>query len=111
MDPAKSFERLREAISPRTVFSEPVERDGVTLVPAASVFGGGGLGVGDASPDGTKPAGGGGGYGVAAWPAGAFEVRDGSVTWHPALDKTRIALSAVFFGYLLLRVLLSRTGS
>ncbi len=108
MNPMEGFQRLREAIGHHTVFGEPVEREGVTLVPAATVFGGGGFGSNDAGADGQPPAGAGGGYGLAAWPAGAFEVRDDSVRWHPALDRTRIAASALFFGYLLVKLLLSR---
>ena len=99
----------------RNVFGEPIEREGVTLMPAAAVIGGGGAGSGDGErqPDGTRPIGCGGGFGGIAWPAGAFELRDGTVRWHAALDKTRIALSAIFFGYLLLRVMLraAATGS
>lgn len=104
----KGFERLREAMSHRVVFGEPVEREGITLVPAATVFGGGGFGSNDAGADGQPPAGAGGGYGLAAWPAGAFEVRDDSVRWHPAFDRTQIAASAIFLAYLLLRALASR---
>jgi uncharacterized spore protein YtfJ len=108
MDPMKGFERLRDAMSHGVVFGEPVEREGITLVPAATVFGGGGFGSNDAGSDGQPPAGAGGGYGLAAWPAGAFEVRDDSVRWHPAFDRTQIAASAIFLAYLLLRALASR---
>ena len=109
MDPLKGLDRVRDALSVRNVFGEPIEREGVTLVPAATVIGGGGAGSGDGEPqpDGTRPTGYGGGFGGISWPAGAFELRDGSVRWHAALDKTRIALSAIFFGYLLLRLLLA----
>jgi uncharacterized spore protein YtfJ len=108
MDPMKGFERLRDAVSYRTVFGEPVQRDRLTLVPAATVFGGGGFGANDAGADGMRPAGAGGGYGLVAWPAGAFEVRDDSVKWHPAFDRTQIAASVIFFAYVLLRVVISR---
>jgi uncharacterized spore protein YtfJ len=53
----------REAITVRRVFGEPVERDGVTIVPAALVRGGGGSG-------GDKDGNGGGGFGMSAAPAG-----------------------------------------
>jgi uncharacterized spore protein YtfJ len=108
MDPMKGFDRLRDAVSHRTVFGEPVERDGLTLVPAATVFGGGGFGSNDAGAEGQPPAGAGGGYGLVAWPAGAFEVRDDSVRWHPAFDRTQIAASVIFFAYLLLRLAIGR---
>lgn len=79
----------RDALSVKRVFGEPYERDGVTIVPVAS-FGGGGGGGGDNRPEG----GSGGGFGLAAKPAGAYVIRDGVVTWQPALDINRI-ISAV----------------
>jgi uncharacterized spore protein YtfJ len=93
------------------VLGEPIERDGVTVIPAATVFGGGGGGGGGGgigtSPTGegeaSAPGGAGGGFGLAAWPAGAFEIRDDGVRWQPAIDYTRIAMALVFLVYLLLR--------
>ena len=75
----------RDAIAVSRVFGEPVERDGVTLVPVAKVRGGGG-GGGDAEHNG------GGGFGIAARPAGAYVIREGVVAWEPATDPDRIAL-------------------
>ena len=79
------FGRASDVITVRRVFGEPVERDGVTLVPAARVAGGGG-GGGDAEGSG------GGGFGVYASPVGAYVIRDGRVTWKPALDPFRIGV-------------------
>lgn len=106
MDIVKQYAALREAISARIVFGEPVEREGVTLIPAASVFGGGGLGSGEASPDGSTPAGGGGGYGVVAWPAGGFEIRGDQVSWHRAFDPTRFYVTALFVALWALKAIL-----
>jgi uncharacterized spore protein YtfJ len=106
VDVVKSFGQLREALSARIVFGTPVEREGVTVIPAASVFGGGGLGGGEEATEGAPP-GGGGGYGIAAWPAGAFEVRDDRVEWHQAFDSTRFAVSVLFFGVVALRAILA----
>jgi uncharacterized spore protein YtfJ len=83
------LEGVRDAITARRVYGEPVEHEGVTLVPAAAVRGGGG-GGGDAEGNG------GGGFGLAGRPVGAWVIRDGEVTWRPAVDLTRLAaISAV----------------
>jgi uncharacterized spore protein YtfJ len=60
------------------VFGEPVEREGLTVIPVAKArfgFGGGGGSGGRAGDEG---AGGGGGGGAAVTPIGYIEVRDGS---------------------------------
>jgi uncharacterized spore protein YtfJ len=60
------------------VFGEPVERDGLTVIPVARArfgFGGGG-GSGTAAAEGSGAGGGGGGGGVVS-PVGFIEVRDG----------------------------------
>ena len=46
MEARELIEGVREALSVRQVFGEPVERDGVTVIPAATVIGGGGGGGG-----------------------------------------------------------------
>jgi uncharacterized spore protein YtfJ len=89
------YERARSAISVRNVFGEAVERDGVTVIPAARVMGGGG-GGGDTEGNG------GGGFGVYAWPVGAYVIRDGQVTWKPAVDPVRVGL-LLLLGVFLLR--------
>lgn len=101
MDPLKLAESVKDAVSARRVFGEAVERDGVTLVPAATVIGGGG-GGGRPDADGEGP-GAGLGYGLLAWPSGAYEIRDGQARWIPALDTTRIAAIALIVLAILLR--------
>jgi len=44
-------------------------------------------------PEGTE-AGGGGGFGLSAKPAGAFIIRDGKVRWRPVVDVNRVILGA-----------------
>ena len=83
----------RDALAARRVFGDAVERDGVTVIPAAVLRGGvgGGGGVDEKGQQGE-----GGGFGVVARPAGAFVIRDGEVRWHPAFDLNRtIGLAAV----------------
>ena len=63
------------------VFGEPVEREGLTVIPVArSRFGFGG-GGGSGSREGNEGSGGGGGGGVSVRPIGYIEVRDGSAAF------------------------------
>jgi uncharacterized spore protein YtfJ len=75
---------VRDAVTVKRVYGDPIERDGILLIPAAKVAGGGGGG-------GDSDAGSGGGFGVSARPVGAWVIRNGEVTWEPAVDATRIA--------------------
>jgi uncharacterized spore protein YtfJ len=77
------LEGAREAMTVRRVFGEAYEEDGVTVIPVAAVRGGAG-GGGDESGNG------GGGFGLQARPVGAYVVKDGDVTWKPAVDPNRI---------------------
>ena len=86
----------REAITVRRVYGEPIEQDGVILVPAARVMGGGG-GGGDTEGNG------GGGFGIYAWPVGAYVIRDAKVTWKPAVDPVRVGALVLFAALLLTR--------
>ena len=74
-----------DAMAIRHVFGEPIERDGVTYLPAAKVRGGGG-GGGDTEGNG------GAGFGVASKPAGMFVIRNGDAEWRPAIDINRIVI-------------------
>ena len=75
----------RDAITVRRVFGEPIEQEGVTVVPVANVRGGGG-GGGDTEGNG------GGGFGVSASPAGVYVIADGQVRWRPAVNVNRMML-------------------
>jgi uncharacterized spore protein YtfJ len=82
------------------VFGEPLQRDDMTVLPAAAVATGGGGGGGsspmrkgdDASGRSGGQSGEGGGFGLMAKPAGAFVLKDGTVSWNPALDLNRVIL-------------------
>lgn len=84
---------LRDSLTVGRVFGEPYERDGVTVIPAADVRGGAGGGAG--TKEQTAEEGEGGGLGLIARPAGAFVIKDGEVTWHPAVDVNRIVALGV----------------
>jgi uncharacterized spore protein YtfJ len=88
----------RDAMTVKRVYGDPVQSDGVTLVPAATVRGGAG-GGGEGGPEG----GGGGGFGIVARPIGAYVIRDGSVSWRPAVDLNRVLLLAAAVVFLLAR--------
>ena len=83
--PLAIIERARDTLTVKRVFGEAIERDGVTVIPAANVRGGGG-GGGDVQGNG------GGGFGVSASPAGAYVIKDGDVRWEPAFDRGRAIL-------------------
>jgi len=75
------------------VYGDPVQQDGVIVIPAATVGAGGGGGGGANGPEGTE-AGGGGGFGLSAKPAGAFIIKQGKVRWRPVVDVNRVILGA-----------------
>lgn len=106
-DLSRVGEAAAQASSAREVYGEPVERDGVLVIPAARTWSGGGAGGGTedgparpgsteapaADPvDGTEGDSGGVGFGRRAEPAGAFAVDLHGVRWVPAVDVNRIVL-------------------
>jgi uncharacterized spore protein YtfJ len=89
MDVNQELERARAALSAERVYGRPVEKDGVTVIPAAKVAGGAGAG-GGVEADGSE-SGGGGGFGLTARPAGALIIKpDGNVRWKGFLDLNRM---------------------
>lgn len=79
-------EKLGATIKASTVFGEPVERDGVTIIPVAKARwgfgGGGGTGQDERGPGG----GGGGGGGMSISPVGYIEVGHGESRFRPIRD-------------------------
>jgi uncharacterized spore protein YtfJ len=73
----------QDAIAAKRVYGEPVERDGVTVIPAAAVRGGGGGGGDDTNN-------GGAGFGLMARPVGAYVISGDTVEWKPAVDVQRL---------------------
>jgi uncharacterized spore protein YtfJ len=84
--------QARDALTVKRVFGEPYERDGVTIIPAARIRGGAGAGGGEGTQDGGTGSGSGSGFGLSARPVGAFVVREGELSWRPAVDVNRIVL-------------------
>jgi uncharacterized spore protein YtfJ len=91
MDVQQILVGSQEALSARRVFGEPIQVDGMTVIPAASVRGGGGGGGKNGSEGGV-------GYGLNARPAGVFALKDGKVEWRPAVDVNRLALGGQIVG-------------
>ena len=83
MNPQQVLAGAQDALTARRVFGDPIQADGTTIIPVAVLRGGGGGGRNDI---------GGVGFGVMARPAGVFAVRNGDITWRPAIDVNRIIL-------------------
>lgn len=91
MDTIELLGKAQDAATVNRVFGEPITREGVTVIPAARVTGGGGGGTG--RQEGDRPGEGtGGGFGIGATPAGVFVIKEGEVRWRPAVDVNRIVL-------------------
>ena len=100
------IDRVREILTVDKVVGEPIERDGVTLVPVAAIRGGGGGGGGEGQTESAEEGSGGGlGFGVTARPVGAYVMHDGQVDWKPAVDPARMAAVIILMAFLVTRTL------
>ena len=97
----------RETLTVRRIYAEPFEKDGLAVIPAASVRGGAGGGSGH---DEKGQEGEGGGFGMTGSPAGAYVVQDGKVRWLPAVDPNRLFMMVgmAVIAYLLMRPRMAR---
>ena len=102
----------REALTAKRVYGEPYVAGSTTVIPAATLAGGAGGGGGH-DKDGQD--GEGAGFGVGARPAGAYVIKDGKVSWHPAIDPNKIIMMVglTVIAYMISRAVgaRSRTGS
>lgn len=94
-DDAMDFERLtngvKDVMTVRQVYGDPYEKDGVTIIPVASVYGGGGGGDGTHhGSNESEQVGSGAGLGFRARPAGVYVIKGDHVTWRPALNVNRV---------------------
>lgn len=99
----RPLQAARRLIHVRRAFGDPIERDGVTLIPVARVCGGTGFGGGDGTVDEGDAAarsgsGGGGGLGVGVTPVGVYVVKGGDVHWEPAFDLNRAVIGGQVLG-------------
>jgi uncharacterized spore protein YtfJ len=124
MDPHDLLAQARDTITVKRVFGDPYEKDGVTFIPAAVIIGGLGGGEGAGAPSegaeaprsvtgapskGAEPprSGTGAGAGLIGWPAGAYVIKDGDVSWRPALNVNLVILGGQLVG--LVALLAART--
>ena len=110
-DPNFPIEASRDTLNVSRSFGQAYEVDGATIIPVAKVMGGSGTGYGTGS-GGAKAdesagphaegSGGGGGYGTRVKPLGAYVVRDGQMSWQPAIDINRAILGGQVVGIALI---------
>ena len=103
MELIETISSARDALTVSRVYGEPYERDGVTVIPAATVQGGAGGGQGE----GDGQTGAGGGFALRARPVGAYVIRGEQVSWEPAIDVNRAILGGQLLGLVGLLVLRS----
>jgi uncharacterized spore protein YtfJ len=89
-DVRQTIAEAKDAMSVKRVFGDPLEKNGVTVIPAARIQGGAGGGGGE-GPEG-QGSGTGSGFGMNARPAGAFVIKGDEVDWRPAIDVNRVIL-------------------
>jgi uncharacterized spore protein YtfJ len=104
--------RATDSLDAKMVYTEPYEKDGITVIAAARLSGGGGGGNGQ---DEKGQQGEGGGLGLTAKPVGAYVIKDGKLRWQPAIDVSRLlaTIGAVTVGILLAagRIVRIRAGA
>jgi len=86
------MERCGDHLNVRRVFGEPVERDGVTVIPVAVVMGAGG---GGSAPGEDEDCGEGSGFGMCARAIGVYTIQDGKVRFVPAVDLAVLGVTAL----------------
>jgi len=94
------IKELHDRAGTRTVFGDPMEIRGRTIVPVARVSYAFGMGMGQGrrrpeGQDGTVGEGGGGGGGISVRPLAVVEVTDTAVNVVPVVDATRLAIAGM----------------
>lgn len=92
--------RIGGGVRATTIFGEPVEKDGITIIPVARArwgFSGGGSSGGNTSEN-QKGEGMGGVGGVKVSPAGYVEVKNGRARFHPIYDPAMVTQIIVASG-------------
>src|SRR5918994_3492971 len=85
---------VKDTMTVSRVFGESYQVDGATIVPVATVRGGGGGGGGEGTAPGGEGTGTGAGlgFGVIVRPLGVYIVKDGEMSWQPAIDVMRVVV-------------------
>ena len=104
MTPDEIVTKVGDQLGIRRVFGEPVERDGLTVIPVAVAVGGGGGGT---APD---EQGTGAGFGGMVRGIGVYAISNGQVRFIPAIDTTALAALGVLLTGMVLRARHRRRG-
>jgi len=92
---------VKDAMTVSRAFGESYQVDGITIIPVATVRGGGG-GRSDTRKD--SPSGEEGGigarlgFGATVRPVGVVVIKDGKVSWQPTIDVMRVILGGQLLG-------------
>lgn len=105
MDVQELLSKVTDNLTVGRVFGEPIRQGDILIVPVARIRGGAGAGGGTGATSGESGSGGGGGFD--AQPAGVFVVKEGSVSWQPAVDVTRIVVGGQLVGIVVALVIRS----
>ena len=90
----KLVDNIQERFTPRLVYGDMVEQDGLIVIPAIRVMSGFGGGGGTDPEHGEGE----GAFGLRAKPVGAWVFKNGSVRWKPAIDVNAIILGGQLVG-------------
>ncbi len=99
-------EKLGAVARAATVFGEPVEREGITVIPVAKARWGFGGGAGRKDEGGEQEEGAGGGGGVQVTPVGFIEIKNQAASFRPIRT---VSLSWIITGSILALFLLRET--
>jgi uncharacterized spore protein YtfJ len=97
----ETIESVARAARPDIVFGQPIEREGITIIPCAEIVMGMGMGGGAGSGPNAEQAGTAGGEGIGAGggmqgrPVAAIVIAQGNVRVEPIVDATKVALAAL----------------
>lgn len=83
-------EKLGIAANSATIYGEPVERDGITVIPVSKAMYGFGGGSGAGAKGAEEGSGSGGGGGMVLTPVGYIEIKDGTSRFRSIPDPQRV---------------------
>jgi uncharacterized spore protein YtfJ len=96
------IDAVKDALTVRRVFGDAYQVEDVMVIPVARVRGGGGGGGGEGTGTNNgnegSGVGAGMGFGMDARPVGVYVVKDGDVTWQPAVDVMRVIVGGQLLG-------------
>jgi uncharacterized spore protein YtfJ len=104
---------LKESAGVKSVFGEPIQAQGRTVIPVARIVYGFGGGAGQGSHQAQTGEGQGGGGGVVAMPVGMVEITSEHTRFVPLNDKRKLAamgLGGLCLGMLWAKLARSRRG-